>query len=424
MATAASQLSGLTSMASLIPSLLGSSSTKTQTTSGTKTSGQDISADGITRIINQMLGGQGGVKDISGTARGTGLFNSSTEALLRNDLATRVAGEAAKLSAKQVDTTDETTTMDANTPGILGSNTIGKAALGLGGAALLKPVVSMLTGHGAGDSLLAPAFRALGLGAGEPLAMSGNLASSAADFTPSLSVSLGDTAGGALSGAADSIGNVISGLTGGGGKILDGTLGSIGDLASTGFSAPIANAATGAAASAGFGMAGPAGGILGGLLGGTEPGDMGPLGLAGAALGGLATMGPPGLILGPAFSMIGGGLGNASIICTALVSKGLLDKDEYALGSAYLETLAPETLMGYYSWGVPVAKKIAANSAWAIALCLPFAASRMHLFGSKSRFKYLKYPLGTITKFIGQPLCYMIGWAIQLFDALGAYHAR
>src|ERR1043165_2766322 len=107
---AADSMNSLIGLGNLVGQITGKSSSTQQT----QTSRGNITQEGVDRLLQQILAGKGGVKDISGAARGAGLYNSSTEAQLQNDLAARAAGEVA---ARQAGTTT-TTESETNQPGI------------------------------------------------------------------------------------------------------------------------------------------------------------------------------------------------------------------------------------------------------------------------------------------------------------------
>ena len=190
---ATSGIGQLVDLANLIGAVRGTSS-KTSSSGGTTTQTQtrDVDQAGIDRIVQRMVTGQGGQAAISGAARGAGLYNSSSEQLLLNDLNARVAGEVA-------DRTAGTTTTTTTSPM---TQTIEQPGMGLGG--LLAPMA-------AASLLKGPMSRMLGL---EGAAT--NAATSAATnlFRPDLAFDLaGSAAGSALGGAAGGIdlSNVIGG---------------------------------------------------------------------------------------------------------------------------------------------------------------------------------------------------------------------
>ena len=374
MPSATDQLTGITNLLSSANSIFGGDKTITQNTSGGSSrtvSGLDISDEGIQRIIDQMMSGAGGVKDISGAARGAGLYNASTEAMLRNDLATRVAGEAAKQSAKTVSetvTSPQVVTSSIDTGGISPLTGL----LGIGGLKLAGNLVDKSGG-------LSGIQAALGLGGSSASSLPANL-------TNSFDVSLANPLAGSASTVAGSVSDIPAAL---------------GNMPFTSYLGPIASLA---------------GGILGGKKALENPLSLGmsSLGTGLALAPALGPLAPLGFLAGPALSGLGSLFHGGSVICTALKNRGLLDPVEYALGEEYLRSLSAYTITGYYIWGLRVADAISHGNPWAIKLTLPWARSRMHLLAShKGWTKYFRYPLGTVTLVIGQPLCWTLGLVLS-----------
>lgn len=379
----ATGLETLTQLMGLQQAIRGQSQSSTTNKSGSTTTKGNISEEGIQRMIDQMLAAPGGVKDISSKARGAGLYNSSTEAQLTNDLMARTAGELAARQAGTTTESDETIMTETVAPGM----GVGKALLPMAAMALGKPLIeralsgggNLLGGlFGGGSSMVdAPMESLLGSGIANPsfaAALGGN--------------TLGNTFGGFLgNSSSDLLGNISAGS--GLAESLGTTIGGVGEIA-PGFAL---NAIPGV------------GSFLGGLLGGGDPSDMSGFGLGASALAGLATAGPVGLLMGPAMSILGSGLGGVSIVCTALKDKGLLDRELYEQGREYLEAMDNETRQGYIQLFSGIAKKIEQGSKFWTAVCLPFAKGRTKLLASKSKWKYFKHPIGSLTKFVGEPLC-------------------
>lgn len=74
-----------------------------------------IDEAGIQKIIADVLGGADGLASIFAGEQTAGVFNSSVSAQAAGDLATRLAGEIAKLTAKRVTTKDEEETQRQTT---------------------------------------------------------------------------------------------------------------------------------------------------------------------------------------------------------------------------------------------------------------------------------------------------------------------
>lgn len=102
---------------------------KAKGSSSSQTTRSDISQTGVTALLNQILSSNQGLAAVASGQRGAGLYNSTVNQQLVNDLLTRTAGEVGKLQAG--------TTTTSNKPGAIGL----KDVMGLGGAALLKSVL-------------------------------------------------------------------------------------------------------------------------------------------------------------------------------------------------------------------------------------------------------------------------------------------
>lgn len=392
-------LQTLVSGADLITKLMGGKSTQTSTSS----TQSNISQEGVDRLVQQILAGRGGVKDIAGAARGAGLYNGSTEAQMLNDLAARTAGEVEARRAGTT-TTQETTTQ---TPGM----DLGTVGLGLGALALGKPILE----------------KALGLGS-QALGLTGNASMASQGLTGvSPSVNLAASNASTISptwNGLSMLGSAIPGFQIGGdllqgsGALLGAGSGAAGLASDLGLS--VAGNAGSVAVDQGLSSLIPgAGSFLSGLFGAQNGDPFGsPLGFLSSMGGGAMAMGPYGMIAAPVLGLAGSmlsDLGLKSIVCTALMKHGLIDKDEYAKGQAYLQTLSQFTLLGYYSWGRKLAAKIDQGDKKTIKMCLPWARSRTKLIADESKFvKYFKYPLGTLTLVVGQPLCWLLGTLLYI----------
>lgn len=169
--------------AALITGLLGAVTGKSGTskTTGSNTTtvandsqsqtvtGSNITPEGVKGLIDQILGGSGGLADLASGAKTAGIYNSSTQQLLSNDLIARTAAQVAAQAAGTTSTTkntggttttvnkNEETDQEVKSPlGSLDLNAIGGAA-GLAGLySLLAPSIkagvgSLTGGKGVGD---------------------------------------------------------------------------------------------------------------------------------------------------------------------------------------------------------------------------------------------------------------------------------
>lgn len=80
--------------------------TKTQATTGVRTEQLQVDQAAISKIIEDVLGGTGGLADIFGGEQVAGIFDSTVVAEQSKDFVAKLAGELAKLTGKTVRTDD------------------------------------------------------------------------------------------------------------------------------------------------------------------------------------------------------------------------------------------------------------------------------------------------------------------------------
>jgi hypothetical protein len=412
MPSAIDQLDGLTKLMGVIQGAQGKTATGTKTNKGTTTTGSNITDEGVDRIVQQILAGPGGVKDIGGRARGSGLYNSTTELQNLNDLTARVAGETAKQRAGTTTTTDQTITETAQTSGMDLGSLIKPIALMSAASPILGGVKSMLKGKGFMEGTGLGELFGSGTSTGAAPVAAGIPSLAGVTAGPSLAGSMGTTLGNSLGTTlgSDALGGITQSLVGDLSNMVTAPTVDLGATLGT----SLADFAPSAGGSFALNSIPGAGSFLGGLIGGNAPEDMSGFGLGSSALAGAASMGPVGLLAAPFMAVLGSAFGDMSIVCTALVGRGLLNKVEYSKGQAYLRTLHPYTKQGYYHLFTNIANKIAAGDDKWTRICLPWAESRMHLLSSTGWRRWIRFPLGTITRVIGQPLCWAIGAVLAL----------
>lgn len=147
MATAANS-SSLDSLINLLGSFKG--------TSQTSSTQSNVSSEGVNAILQQILGSANGLASVAGGQKSAGLYNSSTNQLLTNDLITRTAGEVAKQQAGS-------TTTNKTSAKISGGDVLGILALS-GAKNLLGPTVSGIAKKSGAGNLGQSLANSLGLG--------------------------------------------------------------------------------------------------------------------------------------------------------------------------------------------------------------------------------------------------------------------
>lgn len=369
----------LTGLMTLLNGVNGKSQT-TKTSGGTTTQQTNVSGQGIQEILNSILSGSGGVKDIGSRARNSGLYNSTSEDILLGNLYATAANKA-ELARSPTVTTSTPQTQTTTTPGTgigglagtLGTAFLASQALNLGTKALAPTIES---GSNYITDLLGGLF---GTGGEDVSSTTGSSKKSGSILD---SIDFGGF-GGQIGGTSASSGNGFA--SGEGYGINTSTLGNFGgssgnaDAKGLNFGMDLDTGA----GSVGVGGFGALGSILGSVVG---------------SLGGNSGGGG------------GNGTSGGSVICTALKDRGLLDRKLHAAGEKYLNALPLEVKIGYQSWAIQIADKIAEGHVGWTKVCGPVARSRTSLLASGGSFvDHLKHPLGTLTKFIGEPICGMIG---------------
>ena len=74
----------------------------TSTAKGESSKQLELDEEAISKIIQDVLGGAEGLASIFGGEQASGLFNSSVSAQASGDIASKLVGELAKLTAKEV----------------------------------------------------------------------------------------------------------------------------------------------------------------------------------------------------------------------------------------------------------------------------------------------------------------------------------
>lgn len=364
----------LTGLMGLIQGISGGKSTTT-TGGGKQTSQVQLSDEAVQEQIKRILAGSGGVRDIGGSARRSGLYDSTSEDLLLGNLYATAANQGEIARAPTV-TTIAPQTQTTTTPGA----NLGTLAAVVGGGAALNALLNSNTAKGLGNS----ALDLLGIG--------------------------GDSGNGAPvfggTGTADfGLSGLLSGNPGFGGSVSLDEGNGAGTWSGDSFGSQV-----------GLGLPG-IGGTTSGASGNYQKGDndFDLLGSIGNSIGGFFSGGGLGGLVGAVQGGFGGnsgggGTSGGSIICTALIHHNLLDAGHYAKGEEYIKTVPIDVKLGYYSWAAPIAKKIREGDKFWTKVCLPFARSRTALLATDGTFMdHVKNPLGTLTKFVGEPICGVIG---------------
>lgn len=220
-ALAAGNESSLDAILKLITTFSGSPKQTTSTTESSK-----VSAEGLQAILKQALEGNQGLAHIASGQANSGLYNSSTNQLLQNDLLSRLTAQAA---ANSKTSTQTRTLQTAPVAGQKGQTLAGALAIGKS----LYNGLDSKTGQGLlskGKGLLDTVFSSSDVGAGGATYISG--------VAPS---DVGGVLQAANTGAGDSLDNLMT-LTSNFAATDTGTVGQAADSVSSFFSSPEASA--------------------------------------------------------------------------------------------------------------------------------------------------------------------------------------
>lgn len=425
---------------------LGKTTTQTQQT--------HLTPEAMNRLIQQMMEGTSGLAATAGGQKGAGLYNSSTNQLLINDLLTRVSGEAA---LKGAPTTNTSTiqpqinplmalaglglmqTAGAGWDGVFGgkkgkapteagSSSTGGGAMGGGVTAEGGPGFFSNPLGSIADTISSPfssMANALGFGGG-PEFSGANTAASNYFSTAAKGVNL-DPALGAVDYSGAGMGG-LSGVNLGGSEIgipgldtLDYSFAPVGNiqnvLGKSDLSGFDFGGESGINAGAGFmdsipwtaGLGSLAQGDLGGAIG--SVGKSYVTGMMGNAL--TPVLGP----LGPILGAIGGAL---SVICTELRDQKLINLSVYLAEHLYAaKYVSPTTYVGYRLWADPVVRLMRKSKlttrvvAWFAIPYIYDCAAQVNCPDAPRR-----NVKGRIVGYIGTPICYLLGLGVKLFGGI------
>lgn len=303
----------------------------TPATTVSSTTKEDVSAEKANAYIKQIMESTQGLSAVSSGQKAAGMYGSTTNALLTNDLLARTAAGAAQLSSSK--TTSQTS---QTAPAASLGKTLGGAALGMGANALLAPVVKAgakkLGVDKWGNQLSEAIFGGPGGASGGSAAfdIGSEIYPAAFDTTAINSGALGDMS---------FMDSVQSGSNSGGGD-AGGMSGAE--------SAMLGAAGVGAGAAIGSALAGDAALTAGGYVVGAEAATWGTAaaaaGTAAEGAGILETLGTLAVALW--------------IVCTELRKQNRMPYAYYVYGARKFATYDEKIKRGYYIWAIPSVKHL------------------------------------------------------------------
>lgn len=355
---------------------------KTVSGATSQTTQTALSPEAVQALLNQILGGTQGLATVSSGQKGAGIYNSSVNTLLTNDLLSRAAGEVAVKSAP---TTTSGTTKQVQQPQM----NFGNSLVGLGVSLLGNKVLKATGADKSIDKIIQSGFNLFK----DPTTLEST------NFDLGAAQSFG---GDTVTSAAPDVSSFLS-SPGTDAVVGDAGLNSIGDASSLydASSVDFSNfAADGVgdtaldlgsdAISGGVPVVGPVLRLLQGDAGGA----------AGSAVGGAigSTFGPIGTVVG---STLGGAIGGDSVVCTECYNRGDMPEFKYLASSWYgkYNQIARE---GYHIWGIPLVR-VMKRSRRIYRICSYLAnCYASHIVGEGSI-------IGATMLFIGYPICWTLG---------------
>lgn len=329
--------------------------------SATTTTSEQVSPETANALVQQILQGQGGIAAINAGGKSAGIYNSTTQSLLTNDLVARTAAEVAARSATKTTTQRQNPQLNplATLGGFAAQTALKTGAKKLG---IKTPQQYLEQGYDTLSQSLFPSsvvgVDSIGANAGLSGFFDAPVATGALQdlsFLDSLNEDTLFGAGKSDSGVGelDSEGNVIGGSEGG--------LGAAGVAG---------GAALGAGLAAGAGSGAAAGGAAAGGYAIAAGDTAFAAGAAGAAEAGA------GLGLGEALAAI-----VAWIVCTELYRQGRMPYRHYVYGSREFARYDERGKQGYYLWAIPAVKHLRArpNSILSKFLCAVFNSRAQYL---------------------------------------------
>lgn len=360
----------------LLDIFAGSKGTSTETTQ------TNISPEAVQALLAQILGGTQGLAQVSSGQKAAGMYNSTVNSQLINDLISRTTGEVAKASSPTTRTTANVKAPQMD---------LGKTLLGIGVSSLGKKALEK---SGVGKSvedifsqIFNPGTPRAGFEASADLAdlSSGQAASNfnIADF-----ISSSDLPANAASAA-------VSASLGEGTNLAGNLLtNSLSDELAAGSIDSIAGASADGLANYGLSF-------------GTD--ELASSAVSSLGGGGLAVFGAAAdAITGGEWSSFMGDIvgGEFSVICTELHRQGIMSPELYRIDSEHTRKyLSPVTRRGYRIWAIPVVP-IMRKSPFLTKIAAFFAIKRAQSLIGQSLF-------GSIFRKIFEPICFVIGCFVK-----------
>ena len=389
-------LEAVTDLIKLFTGNSGGSNTTTTTSGGIGTKQTMISSELATQMLQNALESNQGLAAIAQGQAGAGMYNSTTNKLLTNDLLARLTANIAEKAAPTVESISPTTqtVKVANTvPSLKGqvptlaALTLGKPLLDkVGKSKSIYDVVNTISDFVTPAATL-PATEALSSIGGLPAASAApgsvlELLSATSQVSPVVYD--------ALAPAADAISSALS----------SGTFATL-----EGATADSLLGATATEAAIDSGILGGVGSEIGAAAGVGTAAELAAGAAAAADAGVLATAGfaaaEGGSVLAEALPLVLGW-----VICTELQDSGELPNELYLAGALRTINLPASVIRGYQWWAIPYTR-LMRRSTLARKFIKPFAIARASYIAT-GKFNLA----GWLSVVIGEPICAILGHTV------------
>lgn len=405
-------LEAVTDLIKLFTGNSGGSNTTTTTSGRIGTKQTMISSEIATQMLQNALESNQGLAAIAQGQAGAGMYNSTTNKLLTNDLLARLTANIAEKAAPTVESISPTTQTAkvANTVPSLKGQVPTLAALTLG-KPLLDKVGKSKSIYDVVNNISDFVTPAATLPATESLSSIGGLpAASAApgSVLESLSATsqVSPVVYDALAPAADAISSALSSATST--AAID-TASTAGELAGT------SAALEGATADSLLGATATETAIDSGILGGvgSEIGAAAGAGTAAELAAGAAAVADAGVLATAGVAAEGGSILVEAlplvlgwVICTELQDSGELPNELYLAGALRTINLPASVIRGYQWWAIPYTR-LMRRSTLARKFIKPFAIARASYIAT-GKFNLA----GWLSVVIGEPICAILGHTV------------
>ena len=406
-------LEAVTDLIKLFTGNSGGSNTTTTTSGRIGTKQTMISSELATRMLQNALESNQGLAAIAQGQAGAGMYNSTTNKLLTNDLLARLTANIAEKAAPTVESISPTTqtVKVANTVPSLKGQVPNLAALTLG-KPLLDKVGKVKSIYDVVNTISDFVTPAATLPATEALSSIGGLpAASAAPGSVlellSATSQVSPVVYDALAPAADAISSALSFAT---------STAAIDTASSPAVLAGTSAALEGATADSLLGATATETAIDSGILGGvgSEIGAAAGVGTAAELAAGAAGAADAGVLATAGFAAAEGGSVLAEalplvlgwVICTELQDSGELPNELYLAGALRTINLPASVIRGYQWWAIPYTR-LMRRSTLARKFIKPFAIARASYIAT-GKFNLA----GWLSVVIGEPICAILGHTV------------